>query len=217
TEGGGFTVQTLPTTAFRPFSPYVSYTRERDTQPLTPDVPPTPLILPAYSVRELRATGRRPRAEREGLTAARHAAAPPENPPQPANSAGGLQRPPPWSRRHAHADAPAGPRADVPSTTRIPRPLDSPAPSNSRDDRRAELEARFLQESASVDRAALWPELASVYASLNRHGDAAVCWLNAMWEHDSPRPDWARGWLRAEARLPRGRGDEARPSYWLPR
>jgi len=215
TEGGGFTVQTLPATAFRPFANYVSYTRERDTQPLTPDLPPMPLVLPAFTVRELRPSGRRPRTPREEPTPTPNRRPVPAHTDEPSHSTGWLQRLAHWFRRHEDADAAARSRTDSPSTTRLPRRQETPSSSNTRDDRRAELEARFLQEAGSVDRAALWPELATVYAALNRHGDAAVCWLNALWEQERPRPDWARGWLRAEARLPRGRGDETDPAYWL--
>ena len=48
-------------------------------------------------------------------------------------------------------------------------------------------------------------ELAHLYAALNRPGDAAICWLNALWETDAPPSQWSRGWLRAEADQLRGR------------
>src|SRR5439155_18258376 len=121
-DGGGFTVQTLPATAFRPFAPYVSYTRERDTQPLTPDLPPTPFVMPAYTVRELRPTGRRPQTPRENPPPARATPATPALMSEPAHATGWLQRLAHWFRRHGHADAAPTPRADSPSTTRIPRP-----------------------------------------------------------------------------------------------
>jgi FtsH ternary system domain X7 len=215
TEGGGFTVQSIPATAFRPFAPYVKYTRERDTQPLSPDLPPPPFILPPYTVRELRTAGRRPPTPREERTPKPGPRTVPVQTDDAPHPASWLQRLAHWFRRHGHADVPAAPRTGPPSTTHHPRRDESPTPSHTRDDRRAELEARFLQESGGGDRAALWPELATVYAALNRPGDAAVCWLNALWEQERPRPDWARGWLRAEARLPRGRGDETDPGYWL--
>ncbi|HEY8506170.1 MAG TPA: hypothetical protein VIL46_16405, partial [Gemmataceae bacterium] len=34
----------------------------------------------------------------------------------------------------------------------------------------------------------------------NNFPDAAVCWLNALWDQERPLPLWAWGWLRAEAR-----------------
>ncbi len=64
-------------------------------------------------------------------------------------------------------------------------------------------------------RGAIWPELATLYAALNRPGDAAVCWLNALWEHDAPPPLWARGWLRTEAQAARGAAHEADLERWL--
>ncbi len=64
------------------------------------------------------------------------------------------------------------------------------------------LEARFLQVGGPPDaaqRQALWPELAAAYASAGNAADAAVCWMNALWETPSASPLWWWGWFRAEA------------------
>src|SRR5262249_35837145 len=50
---------------------------------------------------------------------------------------------------------------------------------------------------------AVLPELAGLHAQLGNHADAAVCWLNAIWDHESPPPYWYWGWLQAEKKLGR--------------
>lgn len=66
--------------------------------------------------------------------------------------------------------------------------------------RHAALERRFLAQTGPPDdpqRQALWPELAAAYQGLNNDGDAALCWLNALWETEG-NDLWAWGWYRAE-------------------
>lgn len=76
--------------------------------------------------------------------------------------------------------------------------------------RRQELESRLLSEFPVIGpegRARGWADLAAVYVATGNSADAAICWLNAIWESD-PRPtEWLEQWLVAEgrvARLPAG-------------
>jgi hypothetical protein len=83
--------------------------------------------------------------------------------------------------------------------------------------RRHELEARLLADFPRLgpdDRAARWAELASVYGATGKPHDAAVCWVNAIWESDPPPPGWLEQWFLCEcraAKLP----PTARPDRWL--
>src|SRR5260221_1320100 len=52
-------------------------------------------------------------------------------------------------------------------------------------------------------RLAVLPELARLHAQFGNHADAAVCWLNAIWDHDAPPPHWLWGWLQAEKKFGR--------------
>ena len=73
-------------------------------------------------------------------------------------------------------------------------------------DRRTRLEAKFLQALGAdgvQKRLAVLPELAGLHAQLGNHADAAVCWINAIWDHDDPPPYWFWGWLQAEKKLGR--------------
>ncbi len=68
--------------------------------------------------------------------------------------------------------------------------------------RLGELESRFLELEAALDadeRRPLWAEMAALNGALERAGDAAVCWANALWEGAEPPAEWVGAWARAEA------------------
>ncbi|MFL5340170.1 MAG: hypothetical protein ACJ8F7_08455, partial [Gemmataceae bacterium] len=71
-------------------------------------------------------------------------------------------------------------------------------------ERRSELEAKFVQtlDGRAAD-AGLLPELAGLHAQLGYAGDAAICWLNAIWDADEPPDFWIWGWLQSEKKLSR--------------
>lgn len=71
--------------------------------------------------------------------------------------------------------------------------------------RAKELEAQFSAMEGPLDspeRVALWPELATAYAGAKQGKessvDAAVCWLNALWDNDPMPGEWLARWVRAE-------------------
>jgi len=66
--------------------------------------------------------------------------------------------------------------------------------------RRKALEDEFLGTDGPLDspaRAALWPKLALATARAGAVDDAAICWVNAMWEQ-APNRELADAWLRSE-------------------
>lgn len=72
--------------------------------------------------------------------------------------------------------------------------------------RRTELEKTFLAIEGPLDapeRRELWPQLAQVNAALGDQADAAICWLNFIWEEDEVPAAHAREWLRGEEGAPR--------------
>lgn len=72
--------------------------------------------------------------------------------------------------------------------------------------RRGALEQQVLTELPRLppgERAGVWTKLADVYAAVGNLPDAAVCWLNAVWDADPAPPPWLGNWLRAEARAAR--------------
>lgn len=73
--------------------------------------------------------------------------------------------------------------------------------------RRTDLERRVLDEHADADgphRAALWAALATAHRDSGRAGDAAVCWLNVLWDQDTPPESLIDEWVQAEQRAARG-------------
>jgi hypothetical protein len=69
--------------------------------------------------------------------------------------------------------------------------------------RRTELEAALLKSQPHQDaesRARQWTTLAHLYTKLGNNGDAAVCWMNAIWENPTPPLPWLQEWLLAECR-----------------
>jgi hypothetical protein len=67
--------------------------------------------------------------------------------------------------------------------------------------RRKELESKLFQELprlGSEERASRWAALATVYTKLGNPGDAAVCWMNAVWESPAPPNAWLSQWLETE-------------------
>ena len=84
--------------------------------------------------------------------------------------------------------------------------------------RRHELESRLLADFprlTSEARASRWAELAGVYGATGRALDAAVCWMNALWECPSPPEVWLEQWAAAECRAAK-RGDRgADLDRWL--
>jgi hypothetical protein len=70
------------------------------------------------------------------------------------------------------------------------------------------LEERFINLVGPLDapgRLALLPELAGTYLR-DAPSDAAVCWMNALWETEAPPALWWWGWFQAEAQA---------ASHWL--
>ncbi|MCE9564817.1 MAG: hypothetical protein K8U57_22515 [Planctomycetes bacterium] len=69
--------------------------------------------------------------------------------------------------------------------------------------RRQNLEARLftdLPKLGPAGRAERWSELAGVYSAIGNSTDAAVCWMNAVWESSTPSGNWLEQWFMAESR-----------------
>ncbi len=67
--------------------------------------------------------------------------------------------------------------------------------------RAKELEVQFTALEGPLDspeRQALGPELAAAYTGATTPMDAAVCWLDALWDADPMPAPWLAGWARAE-------------------
>lgn len=110
--------------------------------------------------------------------------------------------------RHSHPATPATARP-VPAPTQgrpIERKLTTPDALLHGQDwaaRKRELELRLFRDTPRLGpqaRAARWADLAAVYAATGNAADAAVCWMNAVWELPEPPVEWLDQWLAAECR-----------------
>ncbi len=85
----------------------------------------------------------------------------------------------------------------------LPPPEEVKKPSEWKIKREA-LEKQFLQIEGGLDapeRQSLWPELAIANAGERQEGqkiEAAICWLNAMWDSDPVPTEWLGAWVRSE-------------------
>jgi hypothetical protein len=67
--------------------------------------------------------------------------------------------------------------------------------------KREELEKKFMLIDGGLDapeRQELWPELAKANTGMGDATEAAVCWLNALWEAEPAQAEWLSGWVRSE-------------------
>ncbi|MBA4066608.1 MAG: hypothetical protein C0501_23470 [Isosphaera sp.] len=112
------------------------------------------------------------------------------------------------------------PRPDPPPAGRGGRAVASPDAllhGGDRAARRRELEDRVYRDLPRLDpagRAGRWADLAAAYGATGNPADAAVCWLNAVWEVPTPPPAWLGQWLAAELRAGKF-GDAPDPERWL--
>ncbi|MBX9627542.1 MAG: hypothetical protein K2X82_27320, partial [Gemmataceae bacterium] len=118
---------------------------------------------------------------------------------------------------HTPEPQPPKPRKDRPATTprREPAAAEAVVHGPDRLARRHALEARLVDDYPRLgpaDRAARWADLAAAYGAVGAADDAAVCWLNAVWESDAtPGPLFGR-WYEAECRAAGVRPDRFDPN-----
>lgn len=70
-------------------------------------------------------------------------------------------------------------------------------PPPDRDARRRLLEQAVLERRGGAE---VWVELAGVNADAGKRADAALCWVNALWDADPPPTGWVGEWVMAEQR-----------------
>ncbi len=97
------------------------------------------------------------------------------------------------------------PTAADPNATRFAVAAAKPVDEGGRIDewklRRQLLQDKFLKFDGGLDRPerqALWPALARANAGAGDAAEAAICWVNAMWDRESPDAELVLGWFRSE-------------------
>jgi hypothetical protein len=127
------------------------------------------------------------------------------------------RREPPAAQPHAEEPQPH----PTPTAARAERTLASPDALLHGHDwtaRRRELESRLFRELPNLnpdERAGRWADLAVVYATTGNPADAAVCWMNAVWESPSPPPAWLEQWFTAECRAAKLTDQSGGLDRWL--
>ncbi|AWM36934.1 hypothetical protein GobsT_51910 [Gemmata obscuriglobus] len=109
----------------------------------------------------------------------------------------------------------------APTVTRVEQKLssaDALLHGHDRAAHRHRLESRLLSDFSTLEpdqRAARWAELANVYGATGRALDAAVCWVNAIWECPVPPPEWLEEWAAAERAAAKPGDRAAELERWL--
>lgn len=116
----------------------------------------------------------------------------------------------------------ASPKPDrTAATRRMDEKLASPAAlvhGHDRAAKRHQLETRLLGDFPRLGpdrRAAGWTELAETYSATGSPADAAICWINAVWDAPSPPSAWLEQWLLAECRAARQTAPTPSLDRWL--
>jgi hypothetical protein len=181
---GGFTPESVPDAAFRSLEDWVDYVIEADRAPLSAWIDSTRFDFDHFVCKDHGGPKSKPdRGDKE---------------PRSRDEAEGAQG--------AKAGSPKAPTkgksAAAPSATAeyLPPPPESRPPNEWKIKLKA-LEDRFLAVEGSLDapdRLALWPELAEASAGSGDSTEAAICWLNAIWNTDPASIELLAGWARTE-------------------
>ncbi|MBA4066609.1 MAG: hypothetical protein C0501_23475 [Isosphaera sp.] len=181
---GGFTPQSVPDAAFRSLEDWVDYVIEAEQEPLAAWVGATRFDFDHFVCRDP-GGGPKPKSDKGDKNGKGRDEDEPRGPRGPAAPAKGAK---------------GRPAAARPADAFLPAP-EAPRPPSEWKLRREALEKEFLEVDGGLDapgRVALWPELAAANAGEGSRAEAAVCWLNALWDADPPPPGWVAGWARAE-------------------
>lgn len=227
-EGGGFATESIATDAFRPLTEYVEHRLETQHQRLAvwnqpsrfaferfvvqSHEPPLPAILP-----EMPPALKKPQPE------------PREEKPRTRSwlsrtlglffrTQGRREEPASPAVEDALAPIPIDDAVRTALPASLPRTIEHSLKIDEARQSARTLAAKFhesLEDFTPALRLELWPKLGAAFAHANQHSDAALCWLNAMWEIERPTTLWAWGWFRAEAAQAGWNPDRVDLGSWL--
>ena len=182
-QGCGFTPESVPDAAFRSLEDWVNYVIEAEQQPLAAWIEATHFDFDHFVCKDAGGPKSKPdKGDREPKAGDDDVKVP--------KGGGGKAA----GKGRAAAAKPAEAADYLPPVEEVKKP-------NEWIQRAKELEEQFLAVDGPLDapeRQALWPELATAYAGANQPIDAAVCWLDALWDADPLPPHWLAGWARSE-------------------
>jgi hypothetical protein len=186
-DKNGFTPESLPDGAFRSLEDWVDYIIEAEQKPLAAWIEATRFDFEHYICKDAAGPKTKPdKGDKEPRAKDDDDARGPKGAvPQPKGPGKGKPAAKPTNT------------ADF-----LPPPEEVKKPSEWKIKREA-LEKQFLAVEGGLDapeRQALWPELAVANTGEGdgRKAEAAVCWLNAMWDADPVPGEWLGQWVRGE-------------------
>ncbi|MBA4188259.1 MAG: hypothetical protein C0467_09665 [Planctomycetaceae bacterium] len=180
---GRFIPESVPDGAFRPLEDWVDYVIEAEQKPLGEWIEATRFDFDHFICKDTSGPKAKPDKPEKDPRAEDEARGPKLNAPQPKVSGKGKAT----TGRSTTADY-------LPTQETVKQPSEWKL-------RREELEKQFLTAEGGLDtpeRTALWPELAVASTGMGDKTEAAVCWLNAMWDADPIPGEWLNGWVRSE-------------------
>ena len=184
-DKGGFTPESVPDGAFRSLEDWVDYVIGAEQQPLAAWIEATRFDFDHFICKD--AGGPKPKPDKGDKE--------PRAKDEDDERAAKVVAPQPKAGGKGKAQGkPSGP------TDFLPAPAEVKPPGEWRI-RREALEKQFLGIEGPLDapeRQALWPELAKANAGEGVATEAAVCWLNALWDADPPPTEWLAGWVGSE-------------------
>ncbi len=183
-DKNGFTPEFVPDAAFRSLEDWVDYVIEAEQQPLAAWIEATRFDFDHFVCKDVGGAKNKPdkgdKEKDEDVKAPKGGAAPKTQ-----------------TKNKPAATKPATTAEFLPPVEEVKKP-------NEWEIRSKELEQQFLALEGSLDapeRQALWPELATAYAGAKKPMDAAICWLDALWDADPLPADWLASWVRSELPL----------------
>jgi len=171
---GMFTPESIPDEAFRALNEWVDYVIEAAQEPLAAWIDATRFNFDHYICKDTTGPSTKPD---NGDKQPHRSPAPPKQTPRTKTS------------------------NKLTSPTEFLPPIAETKPPSEWKLKQIELEKKFLAIEGTLDapeRQALWPELAVVNTGTHEYGEAALCWLHALWDTDDFPADWLAGWVRAE-------------------
>ncbi|MDB5308266.1 MAG: hypothetical protein JWO38_2468 [Gemmataceae bacterium] len=183
---GGFTPETIPDAAFRSLEDWVDYVIEAEQNPLAAWIEATRFDFDHFVCQDQ--GGPKPKPDKGD-----------KDPKDTEDADDGRGARPLAGTGKVGAKGKAGGRPIGPADF-LPPPPEAKPPSEWKI-RREEMERQFMAVEGPLDaaeRQALWPELAVANAGEGVQTEAALCWLNALWETDPMPANWLAGWARSE-------------------
>jgi hypothetical protein len=182
-EGGKFTPESLPDGAFRSLEDWVDYVIEAEQKPLAAWIEATRFDFEHFVCRDTGGPKPKDKGDKDAKT----------------RDEDDVRAPKGGSVKPVTKGKPApGKTTAQPEFVPMPEVVKPPSEWKIR---REALEKDFLAVERGLDhpeRIAAWPELAAANAGEGVKVEAAVCWLNALWDSDPPPADWLAGWLKSE-------------------